>query len=71
MHSTSDYDQCSIQAFASLKLTPREADVLFWISRGKGNHDIGIILGAKTGTTANTPNTFSASSTWKTARLQR
>jgi DNA-binding CsgD family transcriptional regulator len=50
MHSASDYDQCSIQAFASLKLTPREAEVLFWIARGKGNHDIGIILGAKTGT---------------------
>lgn len=50
MNSASDYDQCSIQAFASLKLTPRESEVLFWISRGKGNHDIGIILGAKTGT---------------------
>ena len=34
----------------SLELTPREAEVLFWISRGKSNHDIGIILGAKTGT---------------------
>jgi DNA-binding CsgD family transcriptional regulator len=31
-------------------LTPREAEVLFWISQGKSNHDIGIILGAKTGT---------------------
>jgi DNA-binding CsgD family transcriptional regulator len=50
MNSTSDYDQCSIQAFASLKLTPREAEVLFWISCGKSNHEIGIILGAKTGT---------------------
>jgi DNA-binding CsgD family transcriptional regulator len=32
------------------ELTPREAEVLFWISQGKSNHDIGIILGAKTGT---------------------
>lgn len=31
-------------------MTPREAEVLFWISQGKSNHDIGIILGAKTGT---------------------
>ena len=46
----SDYDQGSIEAFASLKLTPREAEVLFWISQGKCNHDIGVILGAKTGT---------------------
>lgn len=50
MHSASEYDQCSIQALASLKLTLREAEVLLWISRGKSNHDIGIILGAKTGT---------------------
>src|SRR5215475_6500976 len=41
---------CSVAAFASLKLTPRGAEVLFWISQGKSNHDIGIILGAKTGT---------------------
>jgi DNA-binding CsgD family transcriptional regulator len=44
------FDQSTIQAFASLKLTPREAEVLFWISQGKSNHEIGIILGAKTGT---------------------
>src|SRR5262245_60972785 len=37
-------------AIASRELTPREAEVLFWISQGKSNHDIGIILGAKTGT---------------------
>jgi DNA-binding CsgD family transcriptional regulator len=30
--------------------SPREAEVLFWISQGKSNHDIGVILGAKTGT---------------------
>src|SRR5947209_19711071 len=50
MHSVSEYDRCSVEVFASLKLTPREAEVLFWISRGKSNHDIGVILGAKTGT---------------------
>ena len=50
MHSPALSDQCAINAFASLKLTPREAEVLFWISRGKSNHDIGVILGAKTGT---------------------
>jgi DNA-binding CsgD family transcriptional regulator len=50
MDSLSDYDEQSVEAFASLQLTPREAQVLFWISRGKSNHDIGVILGAKTGT---------------------
>lgn len=48
--SVSDYDQRSLEAFASLNLTPREAEVLLWISRGKSNHDIAVILGAKTGT---------------------
>jgi DNA-binding CsgD family transcriptional regulator len=43
-------DQCSLEALASLQMTPREAEVLFWISQGKSNHDIGVILGAKTGT---------------------
>src|SRR5215467_5555177 len=50
MHSVPEYDQCCINALASLELTPREAEVLLWISRGKSNHDIGVILGAKTGT---------------------
>lgn len=45
-----DYDRRSLEAFASLHLTPREAEVLLWISRGKSNHDIAVILGAKTGT---------------------
>ena len=30
-------------------MTPREAEVLFWVSQGKSNHDIGVILGAKIG----------------------
>jgi len=46
----SEVDQRSLNALASLKLTPREAEVLFWISEGKSNQDIGIILGARTGT---------------------
>jgi DNA-binding CsgD family transcriptional regulator len=50
MHSPALPDQRAIKRFASLKLTPREAEVLFWISQGKSNHDIGVILGAKTGT---------------------
>ena len=50
MHSPALPDQRAIKTFASLKLTPREAEVLFWISQGKSNHDIGVILGAKTGT---------------------
>jgi DNA-binding CsgD family transcriptional regulator len=50
MHSPALPDQRSVKALASLNLTPREAEVLFWISQGKSNHDIGVILGAKTGT---------------------
>ena len=50
MHSPVFPTQRSIKALVSLKLTPREAEVLFWISQGKSNHDIGVILGAKTGT---------------------
>src|SRR6266542_3282725 len=50
MHSPALPDQRSVKALASLKLTPREGEVLFWISQGKSNHDIGVILGAKTGT---------------------
>ena len=50
MHSSILPDHCSMKAFASPRLTPREAEVLFWISQGKTNQDIGTILGAKTGT---------------------
>src|SRR6267142_1878710 len=50
MHSPVLPTQRSVKALTSLKLTPREAEVLFWISQGKSNHEIGVILGAKTGT---------------------
>jgi DNA-binding CsgD family transcriptional regulator len=35
---------------APLGLTQREAEVLYWISQGKSNGDIGVILGASTRT---------------------
>ena len=51
MHPVSHSDQRAVKAaLGSPELTPREAEVLLWISQGKSNHDIGIILGAKTGT---------------------
>jgi DNA-binding CsgD family transcriptional regulator len=50
MDSVFDYDQRIVEAFASLQLTPRESEVLLWISRGKSNRDIAVILGTKTGT---------------------
>jgi DNA-binding CsgD family transcriptional regulator len=50
MHCPALPDQRNVKALASLNLTPREAEVLFWISQGKSNHDIGVILGASTGT---------------------
>lgn len=50
MNPASHYDRQAEEVFSSLKLTPREAEVLFWISQGKSNQDIGMILGAKTGT---------------------
>jgi DNA-binding CsgD family transcriptional regulator len=43
-------DQRNLQALASLKLTPREAEVLCWISEGKSNQEISLIVGASTGT---------------------
>ena len=50
MHSGLASDRNKVEALVSLKLTPREAEVLLWISQGKSNHDIGVILGASTGT---------------------
>jgi DNA-binding CsgD family transcriptional regulator len=43
-------DQRSLKGLASFKLTPREAEVLSWISEGKTNQEIGVIVGASTGT---------------------
>jgi DNA-binding CsgD family transcriptional regulator len=51
MHPVPKRDQCGVKAeVESPELTPREAEVLFWISEGKSNRDIGVILGAKTRT---------------------
>ena len=51
MHPTSQSNQRGARAtWGAPELTPREAEVLFWMSKGKSNHDIGVILGAKTGT---------------------
>jgi DNA-binding CsgD family transcriptional regulator len=51
MHSVSQSDHRGVKAvLGSPELTVREAEVLFWISQGKTNQDIGIILGAATGT---------------------
>src|SRR5262245_62129292 len=51
MHRSSQSGRRDMKsAIASPELTPREAEVLFWISRGKSNYEIGVILGAKTGT---------------------
>ena len=51
MHRVPQSDQRGVKAaLGSPELTPRETEVLFWISQGKSNQDIGVILGAKTGT---------------------
>lgn len=39
-----------ISSFGLSGLTPREAEVLFWISRGKTNYEVALIVGAKAGT---------------------
>jgi DNA-binding CsgD family transcriptional regulator len=39
-----------VDRLISLGLTEREAEVLTWIARGKGNYEIGVILGARTRT---------------------
>jgi DNA-binding CsgD family transcriptional regulator len=40
----------SSRSLEALGLTPREAEVLLWVSQGKTNAEIAIILGAATGT---------------------
>ena len=39
-----------ISSLRSLGLTPREAEVLLWISQGKTNYEVAVIVGAKSGT---------------------
>ncbi|HYP71208.1 MAG TPA: response regulator [Variovorax sp.] len=44
-------DTAVIEAMSlSLKLTPREAEVLYWVVKGKTNRDIGEIIGSSTAT---------------------
>jgi DNA-binding NarL/FixJ family response regulator len=38
-------DFSSAEPLLSLGLTPREAEVLLWVAQGKGNSDVGAILG--------------------------
>jgi DNA-binding CsgD family transcriptional regulator len=47
-----DHQELHPQPLQSLGLTKREAEVLFWISHGKRNSEIGQILGARTRTIA-------------------
>ena|SRR5215510_11501842 len=37
----------TLDELISLGLTGREAEVLSWVARGKGNYEIGVILGAR------------------------
>ena len=37
----------TLDQLISLGLTDREAEVLSWVARGKGNYEIGVILGAR------------------------
>jgi len=37
-------DQATPAVLLSLGLTPREAEVLFWVSEGKTNAEVGVIL---------------------------
>lgn len=43
-------DSAVVARLIALGLTRREAEVLIWVARGKTSSEIGIILGAKTGT---------------------
>jgi DNA-binding CsgD family transcriptional regulator len=51
-------DQRSLKGLASFKLTPREAEVLSWISEGKTNQEIGVIVAQVPALFANTSSTF-------------
>jgi DNA-binding CsgD family transcriptional regulator len=43
-------ERTELDKLRELGLTPREAEVLFWVSRGKRNSEIGVILGTKSKT---------------------
>jgi len=43
-------EEGNAKSLSLLGLTPREAEVLGWIAQGKTNYEIGLILGACTGT---------------------
>lgn len=43
-------EEDNAKSLGLLGLTPREAEVLTWIAQGKTNYEIGLILGACTGT---------------------
>ena len=53
MHTLRSAEQASgtkqgtLSELSALGLTRREAEVLVWIARGKGNYEIGVMLGTK------------------------
>ena len=55
----------------SFKLTAREAEVLYWVVKGKINRDIGDILGASPATVKNTWSACSPSWGWRRALRRR
>jgi hypothetical protein len=68
MHSPVLAYQRSIKALVSLKLTPREAEVIFWISQAKAITISASFSARRPAPFANTSSTFWASSTLKTGR---
>jgi ATP/maltotriose-dependent transcriptional regulator MalT len=58
------------KALLALGLTAREAEVLYWISEGKTNPEIAIILDSSINTVKNTPITCSPSLVSKPGRRQ-
>ena len=43
-------DSAAVKRLVALGLTPREAEVLIWVGRGKATSDIAVILGARPAT---------------------
>ena len=61
-------DDAVIEAMSlSFKLTAREAEVLYWVVKGKINRDIGDILGASPATVKKHLERVSPSWAWKPA----